>query len=111
MEPLRIGYWREYPPPRLRFKNASSIKLEVIKKYSQRDCIVSRTNCANKSQSTSKLSYLENIFKWIFKEPMIEETSSKLLWYTKSDKEVRYVYYNPSAHCNEQRLTKLLTER
>ena len=42
---------------------------------------------------------------------MIEETSSKLLWYTKSDKEVRYVYYNPSAHCNEQRLTKLLTER
>ena len=40
---------------------------------------------------------------------MIEETSSKLLWYTKSDKEVRY--YNPSALCNEQRLTKLLTER
>ena len=42
---------------------------------------------------------------------MIEETSSKLLWYTKYDKEVRYVYYNPSAHCNEQQLTKLLTER
>ena len=42
---------------------------------------------------------------------MIEETSSKLLWYTKSDKEVRYVHYNPSAHRNEQRLTKLLTDR
>ena len=40
---------------------------------------------------------------------MIEETSSKLLWYTKSDKEVRY--YNPSAHCYVQRLTKLLSER
>ena len=39
---------------------------------------------------------------------MIEKTSSKLLWYTKSDKEVRY--YNPPAHCNVQRLTKLLTE-
>ena len=110
MEPPRIGYCREYPP-RVRFKNISSIKLEVIKKYSQRDCIVSHTNCANKSQSTSKLSYLENIFKWILKEPMIKETSSKLLWYTKYDKEVRYVYYNPSAHCNEQQLTKLLTER
>ena len=110
MEPPCRGYCREYPP-RVRFKNISSIKLEVIKKYSQRDCIVSHTNCANKSQSTSKLSYLENIFKWILKEPMIEETSSQLLWYTKYDKEVRYVYYNPSAHCNEQQLTKLLTER
>ena len=40
---------------------------------------------------------------------MIEETSSKLLWCTKSDKEVRY--YNPSAHCNVQRFTKLLNER
>ena len=40
---------------------------------------------------------------------MIEETSSKLLWYTMSDKEVRY--YNSSAHCKVQRLTKLLTER
>ena len=30
---------------------------------------------------------------------MIEESSSKLLWYTKSDKEVRY--YNPSAHCKD----------
>ena len=43
------------------------------------------------------------------KKAMIEETSSKLLWYTKSDKEVRY--YNSSAHYNVQRLTKLLTER
>ena len=40
---------------------------------------------------------------------MIEETSSKLLWYTKSDKEVRH--YNPSVHYNVQRLIKLLTER
>ena len=40
---------------------------------------------------------------------MIEKTLSTLLWYTKSDKEVRY--YNPSAHCNMQRLTKLLTEQ
>ena len=40
---------------------------------------------------------------------MVEETSSKLLWYTMSDKEVRY--YNSSAHCKVQRLTKLLTER
>ena len=41
---------------------------------------------------------------------MIEETSSKLLWYKRSDKEV-INYYNPSAHFNVQRLTKLLTER
>ena len=41
---------------------------------------------------------------------MIEETSSTLLWYTKYDKEVRYVYYNPSAHCNEQQLTKVINQ-
>ena len=41
---------------------------------------------------------------------MIEETSSKLLCYTKSDKDVRY-YNLASAHCNVQLLTKLLTER
>ena len=40
---------------------------------------------------------------------MIEETSSKLRWYTKSDKEVRY--YNPSAHWNVQRFAKLVNER
>ena len=34
---------------------------------------------------------------------MIKETLSKVLWYTKSDKEVRY--YNPSAHCNLQQDT------
>ena len=58
---------------------------------------------------TSELLYLENIFDWILKKPMIEETSSKLLWYKRSDKEVNY--YNPSAHFNVQRLTKLLTEQ
>ena len=29
----------------------------------------------------------------------MEETSSKLLWYTKSDNEVRC--YNPSAYCKD----------
>ena len=58
---------------------------------------------------TSELLYLENIFDCILKKPIIEETSSKLLWYTRSDKEV--CYYNPSAQFNVQRLTKLSTER
>ena len=108
-EPPRIGHCREYLTPPPGTFQEYFLKLEWDIKYSQRDCIVSHTNCANKSQPTSKLSHLENIFEWILKKPVIEETSSKLLWYTKSDKEVPY--YNPSVHCNVQRLIKLLTER
>ena len=111
-EPPRIGHCREYslpPPPgyvsiifpSLNLNKSLNIHKETV---SYRTLILPIKVNQLPSYRTSKISL--NKYQ---KSPMIEETSSKLLWCTKSDKEVRY--YNPSAHCNVQRFTKLLNER
>ena len=74
---------------------------KLVIRYSQRDCIVLQTNCANKSQSTSKSSYLENIFEWILKKPMIEEISSNFFGIRSPIKKFATTTLLPNATCND----------
>ena len=82
---------------RVRFKSMSTIKLEYSIKYSQRDWkIVSHTNCANESQPTSKLSWLEKYF-WMNK-PIKEYTSLAFFNLHTNSYYSDLRCYNPSAH-------------